>query len=148
MTTKAYVTPEGVYLMSFDGDVPPPPPMEGAVVFPSAPCDARQIANLETKEWGPVTPSIEDYEAAIQHHVDAAARSKLFRDGVTLASYTTSTNQQWAAEAQAFVAWRDQVWAYAYQELARVTGGERPQPTVAQILSELPLISWPAPPPS
>lgn len=85
---------------------------------------------------------MEDYEYAIQAHVDGAARSKLFRDGVTLASYTASTNAQWSAEAQAFVAWRDQVWAYAYQEFARVQAGAR-QPTIAEIIAELPLISWP-----
>jgi hypothetical protein len=96
-------------------------------------------------EWVYVAPvpSITDYEDAIQAHVDAAARSKLFRDGVTLASYTASTNAQWAAEAQAFVAWRDQVWAYAYQELVRVQVGGRAQPSVAEFSAELPLISWP-----
>jgi hypothetical protein len=91
----------------------------------------------------PTIPTASDYEDAIQAYVDAAARSKLFRDSVTLASYVASTNAQWATEAQAFVEWRDQVWAYAYQELARVLGGEREQPTVAEIIAELPLISWP-----
>ena len=96
-------------------------------------------------EWVYVepAPTVSDYENAIQAHVDDAARSKLFRDGVTLASYVSSSIPQWAAEAQAFVAWRDQVWAYAYQELARVQGGQREQPTVAEIIAELPLISWP-----
>lgn len=96
--------------------------------------------------WGyvdPPPPSVDDYEDAIQAHVDDAARSKLFRDGVTLASYASSTNPAWASEAQAFVAWRDQVWAYAYQELAAVMSGERRQPTVAEIVGELPAISWP-----
>lgn len=87
--------------------------------------------------------TVDDYEAAIQAHVDHTARSRQFRDGVTLASYTASTNPQWLSEAQAFVAWRDAVWAYAYQELARVMAGEREQPTVAEIVAELPLISWP-----
>jgi hypothetical protein len=34
------------------------------------------------------------------------------RDGATLASCVTSTNPEWAAEAQAFIVWRDAVWAY------------------------------------
>lgn len=84
-----------------------------------------------------------EYEAAIQAHVDQTARSRLFRDGVTLASYTASTNPQWASEAEAFVAWRDQVWAYAYQELARVQSGDREQPTVSEVLAELPAVVWP-----
>ncbi|MFN7089479.1 MAG: hypothetical protein ACK4P4_02875 [Allorhizobium sp.] len=111
--------------------------------------DAAQIAeNMGAAlqyEPVPETPvsTVSDYENAIQAHVDYAARGKLFRDGVTLASYTASTNPQWSSEAQAFVAWRDAVWAYSYQELARVMAGEREQPTVDQILAELPLVSWP-----
>lgn len=84
-----------------------------------------------------------DYETAIQERVDDVARSRQFRDGVTLASYINSTNAQWAAEALAFVAWRDAVWAYAYTELAKVEAGQRPQPSVKDILAELPPINWP-----
>lgn len=91
----------------------------------------------------PLPPTLEDYENAIQATVDAAAKTKLFRDGVTLASYTASTNPQWAAEAVAFVAWRDQIWAYSYTELAKVQAGQRDQPTVEEFLTELPDIIWP-----
>ncbi len=88
-------------------------------------------------------PTITDYENAIQNLVDTTAREKQFRDGVTLASYTASTKQKWAAEAQAFVAWRDNVWFYTYGELAKVQAGQRPQPTVEQFLSEIARIAWP-----
>ncbi|MFN3440837.1 MAG: hypothetical protein ACK4Z3_00395 [Rhizobium rosettiformans] len=103
--------------------------------------DLYAVAVASLSEPQPATVS--DYEDAIQVHIDGAARSKLFRDGGTLASYVASTNPQWSAEAQAFVAWRDQVWAYAYQELARVVAGDREQPTVEEILTELPEIVWP-----
>lgn len=86
---------------------------------------------------------ITDYENAIQDLVDSTAREKQFRDGVTLASYTASTKPKWAAEAQAFVAWRDNVWFYAYGELAKVQAGQRPQPTVEQFLTEIAPIAWP-----
>lgn len=138
--TNAFVNEQGIYLFSFDGEVTSPP---GATEVPTAPEHAQQIWDFVAQEWGPIPPTISDYEDAIQAHIDDAARSKLFRDGVTLASYTASTNPQWAAEAQAFVAWRDQVWADAYQELARVQGGEREQPTVGEIIDELPAINWP-----
>ncbi|WP_174020395.1 hypothetical protein G6L89_007240 [Agrobacterium fabrum] len=84
-----------------------------------------------------------DYENAIQNLVDSTAREKQFRDGVTLASYTASTKPKWAAEAQAFVAWRDNVWFYAYGELAKVQAGQRQQPTVEQFLGEIAPIAWP-----
>ena len=92
----------------------------------------------------PEIPSITDYENAIQNLVDSTARERQFRDGVTLASYTASTKPKWAAEAQAFVAWRDNVWSYAYGELAKVQAGQRQQPTVEQFLGEIAPIAWPA----
>ncbi len=91
----------------------------------------------------PAGPSITDYENAIQNLVDSTARERQFRDGVTLASYTASTKPKWAAEAQAFVAWRDNVWFYAYGELAKVHAGQRQQPTVDQFLDEIAPIAWP-----
>jgi len=54
---------------------------------------------------------IGDYQRAIQALVDQTAHTKQFNDGVTLASYKDSTNADWAAQASAFIAWRDQVWA-------------------------------------
>ncbi|MCW0979426.1 hypothetical protein OK142_01275 [Agrobacterium sp. BT-220-3] len=111
------------------------------------------VANAGSRKWldgeiavvdhPEVTPTITDYENAIQNLVDATAREKQFRDGVTLASYTASTKPKWAAEAQAFVAWRDNVWSYAYGELAKVQAGQRPQPTVEKFLDEIARIAWP-----
>jgi len=89
-------------------------------------------------------PTVETYQSAIQDMVDGVARSKLFNDGVTMASYVSSTVQPWAAQAQAFVAWRDAIWQYSYAELDKVQSGARPQPSVADFLAELPEINWPA----
>lgn len=102
---------------------------------------AEEIAELETIPAAP--PTITDYENAIQNLVDETAREKQFRDGVTLASYIGSTIPRWAAEAQAFVAWRDNVWFYAYGQLAKFQSGERQQPTVEQFLGEIAPIAWP-----
>ena len=89
-------------------------------------------------------PKVDDYQKAIQEVVDSVARAKQFNDGVTMASYVASTVEPWAAQAQAFVSWRDNVWQYAYSELAKVQAGERAQPSVPKFLSELPEISWPS----
>lgn len=88
-------------------------------------------------------PDIDDYRLAIQAVVDQMAQTRLYDSGNSLASYANSTNPRWAAEAQAFIAWRDSVWAFAYDELARVEAGERPQPTVEQLLSQIAPIRWP-----
>ena len=87
--------------------------------------------------------SIEDYTAAIVAHLDATAASRLYDNAVSIATYVGSTTPQWAAEAAAFVAWRDQIWLYAYAELAKVTHGQRPQPTIVALIDELPALAWP-----
>ena len=102
---------------------------------------AGEIAELETTP--PPAPTITDYENAIQNLVDETARERQFRDGVTLASYVASTVPVWAAQAQTFVAWRDNVWFYTYGELAKVQAGQRPQPTVEKFLDEIARIAWP-----
>ncbi|WP_082572726.1 hypothetical protein [Rhizobium sp. Root651] len=102
---------------------------------------ADEIAEFE--EQLPQSPTIAEYENAIQSLVDTTARERQFRDGVTLASYTASTKPKWAAEAQAFVAWRDNVWLFAYGELAKVQAGHRSQPTVVDFLGEFAVIAWP-----
>lgn len=88
-------------------------------------------------------PTLQDYQSAVQSMVDETARSKLFNDGVTMASYAASTVGPWAAQAQAFIAWRDNVWQYAYSELSKVQAGEREQPSIEDFLLELPEIIWP-----
>lgn len=105
------------------------------------PMTPEEIADLDAMP--DPSPTIIDYENAIQSLVDRTARERQFRDGVTLASYIGSTKPKWAAEAQAFVAWRDNVWFYAYGQLAKVQAGERPQPTVEQFLDEIAPIAWP-----
>jgi len=102
--------------------------------------DGHEILPYDGPDDG---PTITDYENAIQNLVDETAREKQFRDGVTLASYIGSTIPRWAAEAMAFVAWRDNVWRYSYGELAKVQADQRPQPTVEQFLTEIAPIAWP-----
>ncbi|OWV94432.1 hypothetical protein ATY81_12570 [Rhizobium sp. R72] len=87
--------------------------------------------------------AVDDYQSSVQALVDQTARSRRYNNGDSLASYVASTNPAWKAEAQAFVAWRDAVWQYAYSELAKVQAGEREQPSIDDFLLELPEIVWP-----
>lgn len=101
-------------------------------------------SGIETYVPPAPVPMLDDYRRAIQSHVDATAQQRAYDSGVTCSSYVNSTNPTWAAEAAAFVAWRDTVWAYAYAELEKVEGATRPQPSVAEIVAELPAMVWPA----
>ena len=105
----------------------------------------RKLVDGEVVVVDPIAApaTITDYENAIQNLVDSTARERQFRDAVTLASYIGSTKPKWAAEAQAFVAWRDNVWRYSYGELTKFQAGQRPQPTVEKFLDEIARIAWP-----
>lgn len=86
---------------------------------------------------------VDVYRLEIQAMIDAKASERQYDSGATLASYVNSTIEQWSIEAQAFVAWRDAVWLYALAELDKVQKGERDQPSVAELLAELPEFEWP-----
>lgn len=104
----------------------------------------RKMENGEVVEYAsPVpAPTVTDYENAIQALIEETAQSRQFRDAVTLASYTASTAPAWAAQAQTFVAWRDAVWQYTYQQYEQFQLGLLEQPSVAEFLSGLPVIDW------
>lgn len=106
--------------------------------------DPSIIITAEQKAADVQAALIEQFRAAVQAHVDATAQSKRYDSGSTLDGYVTSTNPQWAAEAQAFVPWRDRVWAYVYAQEDKVLNGLRPLPTVEELLRELPPMVWPA----
>lgn len=88
-------------------------------------------------------PTEDDYRSAIQNLIDSHAQSRRYDSGNSLATYVASSNPVWAAEAQAFVIWRDAVWAYAYGEMVKVLAGEREQPSVEAFIGELPQLVWP-----
>jgi len=87
-------------------------------------------------------PTPETFSRAVQAHLDATAQERSYDDGYTLATYVSSTNPIWAAEAAAFVAWRDAVWAYALGELDKVQAGTRGVPTAEEFIAELPEFGW------
>lgn len=95
------------------------------VIPPQARAEAALLAHKDT-----VT-------AAIDAHVEARARAMGYNGAAHLASYAASTVPQWAAEAHAFVAWRDAVWVAAFGLLEAVVSGEE-APSLEAALAALP----------
>ena len=85
-----------------------------------------------------------DYARKVQSHIDTTAVARGYADGVAVASYAASTVSAWAGDALAFVAWRDAVWLYVYQQLAAVQAQQRVAPSPDGLVAELPAITWPA----
>lgn len=82
--------------------------------------------------------------SAVDQHVETVATAKGYNSAASCASYATSTNPTWAAEAGVFVAWRDAVWTHVFGVLAAAEAGTEPAPTIAALIAGLPAIAWPA----
>lgn len=84
-----------------------------------------------------------DYVTAIQSMLDAKARERNYDGILSACTYATSTFPKFAAEGQACVAWRDAVWSQCYAILGAVQAGQRAQPTIEQVIAEMPALVWP-----
>lgn len=99
---------------------------------------------LRDKPAVPPPPTSDQITAGVQVHIDQTAQSKGYENGVSLATYVPSTVATWRAEADAFIPWRDSVWAYTYETFAKIESGEIPPPaTVDEFIGWLPPIVWP-----
>ena len=91
----------------------------------------------------PPTPTIAQViatlESAVQVHINSIAQKRGYDNGVSCASYATSTIPQFAADAVAFVAWRDSVWV-ACQQIENTDLAAVPPiiPTAADVIAALP----------
>lgn len=86
---------------------------------------------------------IADFAQSVQQHLDDFART-LGYDGIMSAcTYATSTVPKFKAEGQYAVEARDATWAKCYEVLAAVEAGSRPMPTLEELLTELPVLTWP-----
>ncbi len=107
------------------------------------PIDLSKMVTAEQKQQEQIGAIVAQYRAAIQSMIDQTASERQYEDGNSLASYVNSTVPEWAAEAQAFVVWRDQIWTYSLGELEKVKTGQREQPSSGDFLAELPAFQWP-----
>lgn len=85
---------------------------------------------------------IKSYEDAVQKHLDQTAQSRGYDNTYTCLSYLSSTDEIWNREANAFNAWRDQVWRKCHEILNAVMAGTIQPPTVEELIAQLPVIDW------
>jgi hypothetical protein len=89
---------------------------------------------------------LETFKSDIDRKVNdlllATAQSRGYSNVNSIISYVASSNVQWKAEADAFVAWRDQVWEHVFIEYMAIdAGGDIPNEDT--FMASLPLIVWP-----
>lgn len=75
---------------------------------------------------------------AAQEMLDTRAQNMGYDNIFTASTYVASTVDKFKKEATALVAWRDSVWTTCYLILDDVLAGNRPIPTIMELLEELP----------
>ena len=120
---------------------------DGTIEVPVKPSDSHEWNGSNWVYVAPPPPDpaamIEAFRRAVDAHVDATAQSKGYNSAAHCASYVASTHAPWAAEAQVFVAWRDQVWLFVFQQLALVEAGTISAPASPdELIATLPQIEW------
>lgn len=87
--------------------------------------------------------TIKSYIPRLQNYINSQAQSRQYDSGDSLAGYANSTINQWANEAKAFIAWRDQVWVKAINVQTQILSGEIPIPaSLEDFIATLPLLDW------
>ena len=103
-----------------------------------------EVAKTVTKTYNIVDIPLEELQAAknklvetsVQNLLDTSAREAGYDSIISACSYVGSTN--FGVEAQSFLNWRDAVWTYVFQVQADILAQLRTEPTLAELMAELP----------
>lgn len=121
----------------------------GAIAVTADDATFWQLIHQSALTIAPFAMSLEEvkalYERAVQRHMDGLAFAAGYDDIKTAVTYADEPAvAKFQQEGQAFRAWRSLCWAYCYEQLAAVEANQRPQPTVEELLGELPALLLPA----
>ena len=106
--------------------------------------EGAPINNIQTWVQVPLSQSdtILEFTTALEAMYDAKAQERQYDTRYTCALRAGYAGA-FQAEGLAFARWMDAQNRYAYTQMALVLAGNRPMPTVAQLLSELEPMVWP-----
>lgn len=136
MIVRYFADLSGRYIGAFDGAEPP----ANSVEVPTAPADARQV--WDGSAWLPIPVTMDDFIAALEARYDQEAQTKRYDNRFTCA-LRAGYPGPFQSQGIAFGSWMDDCNAYAYEQMDLVLAGERPMPTTAELVSELPPMVWP-----
>lgn len=83
------------------------------------------------------------FTSIIQQYLDDFAKTRNYDGILSVCSYATSKNPKFSLEGQYAVEARDAVWDFGYSLVNEVLSGNRPIPTVEELLDILPKLEWP-----
>lgn len=90
----------------------------------------------------PVDQMMAEYKYAFDMHLDRVAQARQYDSRLTIVGYTTSRVDDWANEANAFIAWRDEALSSMFVTLDKFRSGEIEQPTIEEFIASLPAAPW------
>lgn len=82
-------------------------------------------------------------ETVIEGFIDTKARERMYKSAESCISYLNSRNPQWAAEAEAFIVWRDDVYSYVIELQRKIEAREIAFNGAAALLENAPKMEWP-----
>ena len=86
---------------------------------------------------------VDDYEEAVQKYLDQTVQEKGYDNVYTCLTYKDDPDPIFSAEASAVLNWRSIVWRTAQGILNSWMHGEIEQPTIQEVISQLPNLTWP-----
>lgn len=106
--------------------------------------DLSKLITAEQKATDAEKAKIKAAETTIQSHLNAAAVAHGYDNILTASSYAAlPVGSPFQAESAAFSLWRAQCWATAYQILADVKAGTRPEPMADELIAAMPVLALP-----
>ncbi len=102
--------------------------------------EGNKVEPFETKKEQAIREAKEKQdglEQAIQAHLDSTAKENGYDSILSACSYAGGVNH-FQEEGKAFVTWRGEIWAYCYQVLVDVQSETRTEPTIEELIKELP----------
>lgn len=105
--------------------------------------DGRTLVRTCGQSPIPDDEVLESVITAVQLRLDSFAKERNYDGIMSACTYAVDPNPIFNAEGQYCVAARSSTWAACYAILAQVKTGARTMPTVEQVMSELPTLTWP-----
>ena len=84
---------------------------------------------------------VQGIKDAVQAHLDAPAQALGYDDLKTACTYAGDEDPIFDAQGQSFKSWRSKTWRKCYEILAEVEAEKRTEPTIAELLAELPSLN-------
>jgi hypothetical protein len=103
--------------------------------------NAGNIPQPEFTEHELFQRKVKSYEQAVQAHLDGTAQTRGYDSIISACSYGATANH-FQAEGQAFIVWRSECWRVCFQILQEVQAGTRTEPTIEELIAELPIFNY------